>query len=88
MIACYRNGSDDPMDEVKLNKIPSLTINEDETVPLEVQSGYSLPDGVPANRFLLAIATSTYSSIIIATSTSTLTATCSSVCAKHCHTIS
>lgn len=46
-------------------------------IPLEIESGFVLPEGSP-NRFLLAAGTSTITSIVITTSTSSLTAICSS----------
>jgi len=65
---CCWNSSDDPVDEVKAAK--------------EIQSGYALPDGVSVNRFLLAFGTSTITSVTITTATSSITATCSSVCSS------
>ena len=42
--------SNDPVDEV----VTKTTDNADPIVPLELQTGFSLPDGVDSSRFLLA----------------------------------
>ena len=67
--------SDDPTKEV----LDAPKKSADLVVPLEVQSGFTLPEGVTANRFLLTFGTSTVLSYVITTSTSSITATCSSV---------
>ena len=46
------------------------------TVGLEVQSGFSLPEGFSANRFGLTFGTTTIITTSTSISTSTLTATC------------
>ncbi|XP_046451395.1 uncharacterized protein LOC124199601 [Daphnia pulex] len=56
---------------------PNTSIEELSLIPLEIEPGFSAPEGGP-NRFLLAAGTSTITSIVITTSTSSLTAICSS----------
>jgi hypothetical protein len=63
----------DPVDEVLLKPA-----SEDLLIPLEIQPGFSLPEGSQANRFLLAFGVSTRTSFIFTTSTVSLTAICSS----------
>jgi hypothetical protein len=63
----------DPVEEVLVK-----SVSEDLVIPLEIQAGFSLPEGTEANRFLLAFGVSTRTSIIISTSTVSLTAICSS----------
>ncbi|EFX71939.1 hypothetical protein DAPPUDRAFT_326666 [Daphnia pulex] len=58
-------------------EVANTPIDESSLIPLEVESGFTVPDGSP-NRFLLAFGTSTLTSIVVTTSTSTLTAICSS----------
>jgi hypothetical protein len=50
-------------------------------IGLEVQSGFTLPDGVKDNRWGLAFGQTTTTTTTTTTSTSTLTATCSSTTA-------
>ena len=69
------SASDDPKQEV----LPVKTAVKEEILPLEVQAGFNLPEGISPNRFLLAFGTSTVTSVTITTSTSSITATCSSV---------
>jgi hypothetical protein len=45
--------------------------------PLQIESGFSLPEGSP-DRFLLSFGTSTVTSVVIRYSTVSLTAICSS----------
>jgi len=66
--------SNDPVQEV----VPSKSASNDVLIPLEVQAGFAVPEGVDGNRFLLAFGTSTRTSIVVTTTTSTLTAICSS----------
>lgn len=64
----------DPVEEA-----PAKAVGEDSIIPLEIQAGFSLPEGVDANRFLLAFGTRTITSFTVTTSTTSLTAICSSV---------
>lgn len=43
--------SNDPVQEV----VASKSAPSDVLIPLEIQSGFSLPEGVDGNRFLLSI---------------------------------
>jgi hypothetical protein len=43
--------TNDPVQEV----VPSKSATGDVLIPLEVQSGFTLPAGVDGNRFLLSI---------------------------------
>jgi len=67
--------SDDPVDEVQPAKKGSANV----LIPLEIESGYKLPENLNANRFFFNIGTSTVTSVSISTTTLSITATCSSV---------
>ncbi|XP_046452559.1 glucoamylase S1-like [Daphnia pulex] len=58
-------------------EVANTSIDESSLIPLEIESGFVVPEGSP-NRFLLAFGTSTVTSVVITTSTSSLTAICSS----------
>jgi hypothetical protein len=63
-----------------VNEVPefkSSTSVEDVVIPLEVQAGFSLPEGQESNRFLLAFGTSTITSYTITSSTISVIAFCS-----------
>jgi hypothetical protein len=62
----------DPTIEV-INK----SVDESSVIPLQIESGFSLPEGSP-DRFLLSFGTSTVTSLFITYSTVSLTAICSS----------
>ncbi|EFX67814.1 hypothetical protein DAPPUDRAFT_330615 [Daphnia pulex] len=63
----------DPVAEVS-----STSIDESSVVPLEIEAGFAVPEGSGPNRFLLAIGTSTITSIIVTSTTVSLTAFCAS----------
>jgi hypothetical protein len=71
-----QNRSINPSDEAA---VPAK-ITIDKWVPLTVQSGFSLPEGLSSGtpRFKLAYGTSTVTSTSTSIATSTLTATCAS----------
>jgi len=76
LVASPEKSSKDPVAEV----LPAKTTDVKEfVVPLELQSGFVLPEGIEDNRFLLAFGTSTVTSFSITTTTTSLTAICSSV---------
>jgi hypothetical protein len=64
----FRN---DPVEEVQ-----SKSVSEDLLIPLEIQPGFSVPEGAEANRFLLAFGVSTRTSFLFTTATVSLTAIC------------
>jgi len=66
----------DPTNEVP--EVRSSTSADDVVIPLEVQAGFSVPEGQEGNRFLVAFGTSTITSYTITSSTVSLTAFCSS----------
>ncbi len=55
----------------------SKAVDESSVIPLQIEAGFSLPEGSP-NRFLLSYGTSTLTSLVISYSTVSLTAICSS----------
>ena len=61
-----------------MEETPVKSVDESAVIPLEIESGHSLPEGSPANRFLLSFGTYTVTSITITTTTKSLTAICSS----------
>jgi hypothetical protein len=62
-----------------VNEVSVKSLSEDTVIPLQIQSGFNIPEGVDSNRFLLAFGTSTITSISITTTYVSLTAICSSI---------
>ncbi|KAK4006843.1 hypothetical protein OUZ56_012000 [Daphnia magna] len=56
-------------------EVISKPTDQSSTIPLEIESGFTLPEGSP-NRFLLSFGTSTVTSLVISYSTVSLTAIC------------
>ena len=59
-------------------ELGSTTVDESSVVPLEIEAGFSIPNNSGPNRFLLAIGTSTITSIVVTSTTISLTAFCAS----------
>ncbi|XP_046642998.1 uncharacterized protein LOC124328315 [Daphnia pulicaria] len=64
-----------PSDKNPTEEIVSTRAENTSIIPLDIEAGFSVPQGTP-NRFLLAFGTSTFTSIVISTSTFSLTAIC------------
>ncbi|XP_046642708.1 uncharacterized protein LOC124327753 [Daphnia pulicaria] len=63
-------------DSNPIDEVLSKSVSEPIVIPLEIQPGFSVPDGAERNRFLLSFGIATRTSLVFSTSTVSLTAIC------------